>query len=213
MSAVASVMIALLIHLGGAEIDSSAGARIVRFQEAVQSHVWTVDPPERPDTYVLRSDEEYLFVQRLHDPDLVYTVVVQNRSGTSPVSVAIVSLEAFMDSHAGSVRREGSGTLAVEMLLLGWSASDEGAAGPTGATGPTGAAGPTGDDPVVGPATGPTGATGPINDDPVVGPAAAGEPRANELPVQPAQTIHYRWDHREVTVSLREPPDLFILRY
>jgi hypothetical protein len=198
MSALASVMIALLIHLGGAEIDSSPEARIVRFQEAVRSHVWTIDSPERPDTYVLRSEDVYVFVQRLHDPDLVYTVVVQERTATRPVSMAIVSLEAFMDPLSGGVRREGSGTLPVEEILLGWSASSGVVPGESNdsasGVGPTEGASLTGDD---------SGAD----------PVATREQHATGTPAGSGQTIHYRWDHREVTVSLRDPPDLFILRY
>lgn len=204
MSAVASVMIALLIHLGGVEIDDSPQARIVRFQEALRTHLWTVDSSERPDTYVLRSDEEYVFVQRLHDPDLIYTVVVQNRETARPVSVAIVSLDAFVGALSRGTHRDGAGMLPVEELLLGWSSSDEARL----SGGPAQSSRPEATD-VETMADAPDTAVAETMAD---APDAA-DLRANEGQPRQQQTIHYQRDHREVTVSVRTPSDLFILRY
>ncbi|WP_143559082.1 hypothetical protein [Alkalispirochaeta americana] len=89
------IMIALLLHAGGAGVDSSSSVEIALYQGASLEGRWQGGTVRQEGIYSLPGDSGRLFVQRLHEPDLTYAVVFQPSRGENPPLLALLSLAAL----------------------------------------------------------------------------------------------------------------------
>lgn len=121
MSATAVVMIALLVHLGSAGLDSSSTATISRYEETVRTISWDATVSMHRDVYRFYSPERVLTVQRMRDADLVYAVVAARDSDFSrdTDTVGIVSFTRIRD-RLGTVSQTGAGVIALTSILYAW---------------------------------------------------------------------------------------------
>lgn len=124
MSAAAAVMVALLIHLGSAGLDSSSQATVTQYHETLLVGRWSAEPSPRRDIWVLTGlggpgSSPHIHVQRTTPEDPVYALVLRERAREPAGAVGIVSLGAVRQ-QLGTARREGSGTVWAEDILAGW---------------------------------------------------------------------------------------------
>lgn len=114
MNAAAMVMVALLIHFGGAGFDSSSSATVTRFEGSLQRAQWQVDRSSRSDGWTLSDDDHRIHVQRLRDVDGTYALVSRPSA-----SVAIVSFSDIRDRRTATMSA-GAGMIPWETILVGW---------------------------------------------------------------------------------------------
>ena len=124
MSAAAAVMVALLIHLGSAGLDSSNQATVTQYHQTLPVGRWSAEPSPGRDIWMLAGLDgparpPHIHIQRVSAEDPVYALVLRERAGEPAGAVGIVSLGAVRQ-HLGTARREGSGTVRAEEILAGW---------------------------------------------------------------------------------------------
>ncbi|TVR73983.1 MAG: hypothetical protein EA427_01630 [Spirochaetaceae bacterium] len=117
MSAAAAMMMALLIHLGSAGLDSSSRAEVMYYRETLPAGHWLAEHSPGRDAWSLTSTGRLdggaaIHIQRVSPSDPVYALVLSD-------AVGIVSLGAVRE-HLRAASREGSGVLPADLVLVGW---------------------------------------------------------------------------------------------
>ncbi len=206
MNAAALIMAVLAIHLGGAGLDSAREATLTRYRDALLASRWELTASPGRDTWTLRGRESRVEIQRMHEASLVYTLV-EYGSDPLPLSIGVVSFARARDVLR-STAREGSETIPVDRIDAGWTAlggrteSFHGPIEPGGISDPEGFTDPGGD-------TDSDNEIRPGGDIRPSGEIRPGETVAPEL----IGDLHFRWEPGEVTVSLPERAEIFVLQY
>ena len=91
MNAISILMLVILVHLGGAELDSASEGSIEWFSAGTPSGRWRL-----ADDYLFVGAEERVRVERLSHTDLAYTVVHTDDRGEL-LGLGAVSLFAYRD--------------------------------------------------------------------------------------------------------------------
>ena len=96
MSGVSVLMLVLLVHVGGVELDSAREAAIDRFDAGTPAGRWELTESD-DGHYQFAGAGEFVRVERLEHPDLTYAVVY-GRDATDLLGVGAVSLLAYGDA-------------------------------------------------------------------------------------------------------------------
>lgn len=201
MTSLAMVMVALLLHTGGAGLDTSSTAEVSLYRGASLQGVWRSDAAPQEGGYRLEGPSGQILVQRLPEPDLTYAVILDRAGGEDRPSLALLSLAELR--RAGLLPRYSSpeGELSIPLEALVVAASEDSSV--------TGDALPGQNQPLQNqsPHSEP-----PQNQSPQNRIAGDLPPTEEELP-DGAGTILLRWKPGEVVASLADQGLLALLRY
>ncbi|POQ98733.1 hypothetical protein AU468_11875 [Alkalispirochaeta sphaeroplastigenens] len=196
MTSLAMVMVALLLHTGGAGLDTSSTAEVSLYRGASLQGVWRSAAAPQEGGYRLEGPSGQILVQRLPEPDLTYAVILDRAGGEERPSLALLSLAELR--RAGLLPRYSSpeGELSIPLEALVVAASEDSSV--------TGDALPGQNQPLQN--------QSPQNQSPQNRIAGDLSPTEGELP-DGAGTILLRWKPGEVVVSLADQGLLALLRY
>ncbi|MFW5695839.1 MAG: hypothetical protein ACOCYB_11765 [Alkalispirochaeta sp.] len=97
MNAVTALLLSLLVHLGGVELDTTRDAALQWYERSQLSGQWELEAA-RSGAYRFVSDEDLVIVERLREAPLTYTVLYYegvdraSGGGTAPIPRTLRSL-------------------------------------------------------------------------------------------------------------------------
>jgi len=138
MNAVSALLLAILVHLGGVELDTTRDASLQWFQNSELTGQWELEA-SRSGVYRFVSDEGLVMVERLREAQLSYAVLhyeTVSAAGetTAPVprrlrALGAVSLQPQAQNLRAPRSSRGEITVQIADLPVAWSAGPGSAAG------------------------------------------------------------------------------------
>lgn len=115
MSGVSTLMLVLLVHVGGVELDSAREVVIDRFAAGTPAGRWELSENDG-GRYQFAGADEIVRVERLAHPDLTYAVVY-GRDASDVLGVGAVSLLAYGEALRVGRSRDALDLPAAEALV------------------------------------------------------------------------------------------------
>lgn len=123
MSGISILMLVLLVHVGGVELDSARDAAIDLFAAGTPAGRWELSDRDE-GRYQFVGADDLVRIERLSHPDLTYAIV-HGRDATDMLGVGAVSLLAYREALRVGVPRD-SLSLAAADALVAWRTAGEG---------------------------------------------------------------------------------------
>lgn len=131
MNAATAVLLSVLVHLGGVDLDTTREASLQWYQDTQLQGQWELEV-SRSGVYRFVSDEGLIIAERLREASMVYalqhyeTVVEREGATTGPVprvlrSLGTVSLQPQAQNLRAPRASRGSRTIVVDQVPVAWS--------------------------------------------------------------------------------------------
>jgi hypothetical protein len=115
MNAVTAILLSVLVHLGGVELDTTRGASLQWFRDSELTGQWELEAV-RAGAYRFVSDEGLVVLERLREANMIYsvhqyeTMAPTSGDATGPIPRALQSLGTVsLQQQAQNLRTPSSG--------------------------------------------------------------------------------------------------------